>query len=768
MKPDEENMDVEARRLTQPQGGGAKSRRAARHRTNETETMNGADVNTELLNRGDAMPVITSRPVNRRNRRTSPRSQLVEDGARDRINTHTNSDRESSSNSCSSGAGGGTPRGRQLDTLLKNSDDRGAYKRFLILWWLVPVCLVVPCAYLNVLLMVQVPLSNCTVPPPPGHLSTYHWRLLVTPKTQTGELNPCALYDFSSALSDPQYDPGTSRQYSTRTYNTTYDDQIGPSTPQPRLSTPWEDTGGLKTPPGTVDRESDDTEGFTSIPVDSYTLGTNTGPVEAVTTSEVPGITKGTAEEHPSTPGQQGEALEQHLSTQNQHSTTTDGSSTIDHQGSTRKHHFSTHKGGLSTPNQQISTRTQHSTTRQHHSTTEHTTRHKLTNTHTQTVSSKESDPTQPGLVKSRVARHFDPFNDLYVSGRKKEGGEGGAKQDDPMEKYLKAAVKWQKEYPGVAPPMVYTMGCVFGHDFDKTYVEKSLATELGWACEEAGNSTRMLYVCVAGAVIGSLLFGILADRVGRKWVLMLLAVKAAALGSLFVLVKSSLTLLILRFFISLGLPAIYNVVVITALEQVRDEERGMVTCLASVCFSLGQCVLGFLGWLLGSWVTLGLVTSLPCVLALAYSRLLEESPQWLVARGRGKEAALVLRRITMRNHPRNPLAPSLLLLQTRIKKIRGGEAEQFEQAGMCQGVCSLLIGVGEFLASYPRLCFRMVLLTVCWIRGELHRDSRAGGGGPGLRLRDLPGGVPAGDRASPNTNQELLHRSGLPRGPHC
>ena len=76
----------------------------------------------------------------------------------------------------------GTLKGRELDTMLRTADHRGVYKRFLVLGWLVPACLLVPCAYLNILLMVYLPPANCTLPEPPKHLSHEDWKSYATPK----------------------------------------------------------------------------------------------------------------------------------------------------------------------------------------------------------------------------------------------------------------------------------------------------------------------------------------------------------------------------------------------------------------------------------------------------------------------------------------------------------------------------------------------------------------------------------------------------------
>lgn len=79
----------------------------------------------------------------------------------------------------------GKSKGREVDALLLKADHSGRYKRFLVWGWLVPVCLMVPCAHLNFMLMIYLPPSNCTLPLPPPHVSHDAWRSLATPRLAT-------------------------------------------------------------------------------------------------------------------------------------------------------------------------------------------------------------------------------------------------------------------------------------------------------------------------------------------------------------------------------------------------------------------------------------------------------------------------------------------------------------------------------------------------------------------------------------------------------
>ncbi|XP_042226976.1 organic cation transporter 1-like [Homarus americanus] len=268
----------------------------------------------------------------------------------------------------------------------------------------------------------------------------------------------------------------------------------------------------------------------------------------------------------------------------------------------------------------------------------------------------------------------------------------------------------WQERHPDSSPTQ-FTTECVFGYDFDRTYFEETEATEMGWACGEVGAIQQVLHAAMLGNLFGCVIYGALADKVGRRLVFLLLALKVAVLGSTYVFLKEMWVVLMVRFLVSMGLPVLYQIVIISALEQVRDEHRGMVTSLSSICFSVGQCLLALVTWLTGHWVKLGLVTSVPALLALVYIKVIEESPRWLVARGRLEEAAKVLLRVAKMNR----LAPTHRDVLARLHKACGHPLDsppRTQRSGRESNAC---LGILGLLTLYPRLCYRTALVTVCW-----------------------------------------------------
>lgn len=70
---------------------------------------------------------------------------------------------------------------------------------------------------------------------------------------------------------------------------------------------------------------------------------------------------------------------------------------------------------------------------------------------------------------------------------------------------------------------------------------------------------------------------------------------------------------------------------------------RTVVTILLNIGYSLALVSLAILVWLLRQWRTLALATTLPFLTLFFHWWLMPESPRWLLAQGRVKEAEKIL-----------------------------------------------------------------------------------------------------------------------------
>ena len=151
------------------------------------------------------------------------------------------------------------------------------------------------------------------------------------------------------------------------------------------------------------------------------------------------------------------------------------------------------------------------------------------------------------------------------------------------------------------------------------------------------------------GQLVGAVLFGILAERIGR---VKSLTLSVAILGfmSLACFFSQNYTsLLIFRFIQGLGLGGEVPIAATYINELSRAESRGRFTLLYQLVFVMGMVAASLVGfWVVPrfGWRYLFLIGVLPAFALPLFLRFLPESPRWLVSHKRLGEAENVVQRL--------------------------------------------------------------------------------------------------------------------------
>ncbi|WP_433512377.1 MFS transporter [Nonomuraea sp. CA-143628] len=174
-------------------------------------------------------------------------------------------------------------------------------------------------------------------------------------------------------------------------------------------------------------------------------------------------------------------------------------------------------------------------------------------------------------------------------------------------------------------------------------YVSGDLGDDLGIGPAGIG---VVLSAVAFGMIPGSLVWGPLADRIGRKpacfW--SLLAYGVIALASAFA--PNMATLVTLRVASGLALAGVYTITFPYFLEMLPTRSRGRAAVYLSIGWPIGMLAaigasvtLGHLGWR-----AVVLASAAAGLWAFAIRAWVPESPYWLAGRGRQDEARQVLR----------------------------------------------------------------------------------------------------------------------------
>jgi MFS transporter, SHS family, lactate transporter len=143
---------------------------------------------------------------------------------------------------------------------------------------------------------------------------------------------------------------------------------------------------------------------------------------------------------------------------------------------------------------------------------------------------------------------------------------------------------------------------------------------------------TYALFLTLAARPIGALAFGRLADRFGRRPILMLDVILFSAFELATAFAPSLTALLVLRFLFGIAMGGEWGIGASLAMESIPARSRGAVSGLLQSGYPCGFFLGALANWLLVDhvgWRGLFVVGALPALLVLYIRRKVPESPVW-------------------------------------------------------------------------------------------------------------------------------------------
>lgn len=171
--------------------------------------------------------------------------------------------------------------------------------------------------------------------------------------------------------------------------------------------------------------------------------------------------------------------------------------------------------------------------------------------------------------------------------------------------------------------------------------VAPALLREASWALTP-GVVGRAASITLFGMLLGALVAGTLADRIGRRKVIIgsLLSFSVMMIGSGFA--PSFLAFEGTRFLAGLGLGALFPTVTALIIEFSPPKRKAMAYSITLLGYLIGGILSGILGILLVQtygWRPLMIIGGAPILLLPLFLRLIPESPEWLASKDRHAEA---------------------------------------------------------------------------------------------------------------------------------
>ena len=234
------------------------------------------------------------------------------------------------------------------------------------------------------------------------------------------------------------------------------------------------------------------------------------------------------------------------------------------------------------------------------------------------------------------------------------------------------------------------------------SFVIAALAVDWGLSSSQMGWIGSVNSI---GMAVGALLFGVLADKIGRKQIFMWTLIVFSVASGISALTTTFAAFLVFRFFVGMGLGGELPVASTLVSESVKAEERGRVVVLLESFWAGGWLIAAILSyfvipaevWPIEGWRVALLLTAIPAFYAIYIRMKLPDSPQFTVKVESKKRSILQnMREVWSKKYARSTLMLWILWF-----------AVVFSYYGMFLWLPSVMVGKGFDLIS----SFKYVLI---------------------------------------------------------
>ncbi|XP_044756000.1 organic cation transporter protein isoform X2 [Coccinella septempunctata] len=152
------------------------------------------------------------------------------------------------------------------------------------------------------------------------------------------------------------------------------------------------------------------------------------------------------------------------------------------------------------------------------------------------------------------------------------------------------------------------------------------------------------------GVMLGSIIFGQLSDRYGRKLIFFISLILQVTAGILASVAPEFWSFTFARMIIGSTTSGVFLVAYVIALEMVSANKRPIAGTVCQMFFSVGYMLTAVFAIYIDNWRTLQLALSLPGLCFLCYWWFIPESVRWLLSKNRLVEAKELIQRAAKEN----------------------------------------------------------------------------------------------------------------------
>ncbi|XP_054619935.1 solute carrier family 22 member 6-B isoform X2 [Dunckerocampus dactyliophorus] len=191
---------------------------------------------------------------------------------------------------------------------------------------------------------------------------------------------------------------------------------------------------------------------------------------------------------------------------------------------------------------------------------------------------------------------------------------------------------------------------CGQGWVYNQETFQSTTVTEWDLVCDRAGLNTLGSSIYMFGLLVGSVAFGAMADRYGRRFVLLLSIALQTMFGVAAAFSPNFIVYVVLRFIVGATISGVIINAFVLGTEWTCTKRRMLAGIITDFAFGAGYMLLSGVAYLIRDWRKLQLAISAPGFLLIFYIWVVPHSARWLLANDRRAEAIALLRKAALVN----------------------------------------------------------------------------------------------------------------------